>query len=389
MPTIVYLIHGMGCGTADGNPPPDGSDWSQSIVDAFTWLCTTFGLAKPVRVNPSDTKPPKPTAGVSPADACWVVPISYYSIFDEFRRSSAARATLAKGITSALSDGDITRLAGNDFLWANCLDVLLWWADDVQTNNRTTATIVDAIAKVNQLALSVPGATTRRIVVSHSLGTAASTASLLELATKAVWTNGTGFEAWFTLANVAPFLLEPEEVYGEGVVPDGDASVIHPHMYNVHNECDPVPWLLWWRAFSPDRAGSTLDEWKNAAAHGFFEDIETVDVAGLAAKDLSISSVHGFMNYLLSPDVALRVATHVRGSGFSPQELATINYGKQWSALPHLMCTKNKKAYDQLRDAVESFKKSGPIKAGSNPRVDWISRLLDAAELLLSYEGKC
>jgi hypothetical protein len=257
------------------------------------------------------------------------VPLSYYSVFDEFRASSADRATLVKGVTSVLSDADVTRLTSQTFAWKNCLDVLLWWADTAQTNNRTTALLGKGITAVNELATGIPGATTRRIIVSHSLGTAVATSTLLDLATKQVWRNSTGFEAWFTLANVAPFLLEDDEVYSPSLLPDGDQSVIHPKMYNAHNECDPIPWLLFWRAFSPDRAGKTATDWKNARTNEFFQDVETLDVAAPAGLVPDITGVHAFSNYMLAPDIALRLATHVRGAGFSAQELAAIDYGTQ------------------------------------------------------------
>jgi len=389
MPTIVYLVHGMGCGTPDGKPQPAGTDWANEATAAFSWLCSTFKLPAPSVVNPSDTKPPKNPPDMTDADAIWVVPLSYYSVFDEFRASSADRAALVKGITSVLSDADITRLTSQTFAWKNCLDVLLWWADDAQTNNRTTALLGKGITAVNDLAMSIPGATTRRIIVSHSLGTAVATSTLLDLATKQVWRNSTGFEAWFTLANVAPFLLEEDEVYSPSLLPDGNESVIHPKMYNAHNECDPIPWLLFWRAFSPDRAGKTATDWKNARTNEFFQDVETLDVAAPAGLVPDITGVHAFSNYMLAPDIALRLATHVRGAGFSAQELAAIDYGTRWKALPHLACAKSTTAFAELRTAVASYKTSGPAQAASNPKVDWISRLIDGVELLTAFETKC
>lgn len=389
MPTIVYLVHGMGCGTADGKPQPGGKDWANEATTAFSWLCSSFKLPAPSVVSPSDTKPPKNPLGAGDDNAIWVVPLSYYSIFDEFRASSKDRASLVKGVTSVLSDADITRLTSQNFAWQNCLDVLLWWADDAQTNNRTTALLANGITAVNELAMTIPGATTRRIILSHSLGTAAVTATLLDLATKQVWKDSTGFEAWFTLANVAPFLLEQDEVYSPSLVPDGDESLIHPHMYNAHNECDPVPWLLFSHAFSPNCAGKTETDWKNAQALGFFEDVQTLDVAAPAGFVPDITGVHGFSNYMLAPDIALRLATHVRGAGFTAQELAAIDYEAHWKSLPHLQCAKSATAFTELRTAVANYKTSGPAVASSNPKVDWIGRLIDGVELLTAFQTKC
>lgn len=388
MPTIVYLIHGMGCGTADGSAQPAGKDWESEAIAAFKWLCAAYGLATPSVVHPSDTKAPQNPAGLSDANAIWVAPLSYYSIFDEFRKSSTDREKLVKGITQALSDAYITKLTKEDFLWANCLDVLLWWADQVQTHNRTTATLGQGITAINELA-SVPGATTRRIIVSHSLGTAATTAVLLDLATKPVWRNNTGFEAWFTLANVAPFVLEQAQVYDKSLLPDGDLSVIHSYMYNARNECDPIPWLLWWRAFDPKHAGGMANAWTSAQTNGLYEELDTRAVAGLQGSTPTIMGVHGFTNYMLSPDVAVALAGHVRGKMFSPAERLAIDYDSKWNGLPHLACTKDTTAFNRLRDAVKQYQNNGPTQAGGNAKVDWITRLIDGAEMLLSYEKQC
>ena len=386
LPTIVYLVHGMGCGSKDGSAPPPGQDWTASAISTFEFLCTTFGLPKPSVVRPDDLQPPPNSAD---PNAIWLAPLSYYPVFDEFRSSSADRAKLAKGVSTALSDADITRLTKTDFAWTNCLDVLLWWADDIQTQNRVTATLGKGLTAINQLAATMPGATTRRIIVSHSLGTAATTATLRHLSTNQVWKNSTGFEAWFTLANVAPFLMEQDDVYDLSLLPDGEGSLIQPHMYNGRNECDPIPWLLPFRAFSPKRAGVNAQAWKDAESGGFYEVVETLDVAALLGETPTISGVHGYMNYMLSPDIALRLATHVRGSGFALAELAAINYTKTWNALPHLSCKNDKGAFKALRKEVANFKSGGPITVGGDPKVDWIRRLLDGTELLLSFEARC
>jgi hypothetical protein len=160
-------------------------------------------------------------------------------------------------------------------------------------------------------------------------------------------------------------------------------------MYNAHNECDPIPWLLFSRAFSPDRAGKTATDWRNAQTNEFFQDVETCDVAAPAGLVPDITGVHGFSNYLLAPDIAFRLATHVRGAGFTPQELAAIDYGTRWKSLPHLQCAKSATAFTDLRAAVTKYKSSGPAMAGSNPKVDWISRLIDGVELLTAFETKC
>lgn len=386
MPTIVYLIHGMGCGSASGQAPAAGKDWTTSAISAFTGLCKSFGVPTPAVVQPDATSAPP---GSDQPDAVWLVPLSYYPVFDEFRSSSQTRGKLAKGLAAGLADADITRLVGTDFAWVNCLDVLLWWGDDAQTQNRITTTLGAGLTAINQLAADIPGATTRRIVISHSLGTAATTMTLRSLAQKPVWANSTGIEAFFTLANVAPFVMQENEVYDLSLLPDGASSLVQPRMYNARNECDPIPWLMPWRAFSPSRAGANLAAWQKAESQGTYELINTLGVACPANETPSIAGVHNYLNYMLSPDVAQRIATHVRGSAFSAAELAKIDYHAQWKALPHLQCTKDKAAFDKLRKSVLDYRNNGPTQAGGNAQLTWIRRLLDGVEMLLAYEGKC
>src|SRR5688500_7981414 len=99
MPTILYLVHGMGCGTADGQPRDPVDAWSAPVVDAVRWIAGTFRLRAPTVLDPLPDQPPPDAA--DPA-ALWVVPISYHEVFDEFRTSSTQRAPLARQVGAGL-----------------------------------------------------------------------------------------------------------------------------------------------------------------------------------------------------------------------------------------------------------------------------------------------
>ena len=386
MPTIIYLVHGMGCGTADGSARAPNGVWSVGAVAAIRWIAETFGLPQPMVLDPLPADPP---SGSDDPAAIWLVPITYHGVFDEFRRASQDRRkharTLGDGI---LTDGEITRLTKSDFAWVNCVDVLLWWADTIQTRNWATAKILDAITAADRLATrAAPGGSVRRILISHSLGTAASTFALGELAKQDAWRNRGAFDAWFTLANVAPFLLASKHVYDEAFVPGAARSLIAGAMFNARNEFDPIPWLLPWRAFAVGDAGPPPNSWQLAQQDGLFSVVATRGVAAPPALSPTISDVHGFANYLMAPRIAALLAGHARGEAFSDAELAAIGSGP-WEALPALQC-RNPGAMALLQAAVEAYAAARPQDVSNNKDRALVDRLLRGVELLAAARDQC
>jgi hypothetical protein len=386
MPTLLYLVHGMGCGTPDGAPRAPADRWSVPVIEALRWIAGTFELGDLTVLDPLPEAPP---AGAEDPAAIWVVPISYHRPFDEFRESGQQRALLASEIGSGLLTGlEITRLAASDFAWVNCLDVILWWADTVQARNWATTRILESITAADAFARAGagPGGSVRRILISHSLGTAATTYALGHLARDQAWVNRGGFEAWLTLANVAPFLLEPARVYGAAVVPGKPGSLISTYMFNARHELDPVPWLLPWRAFSIGDAGASRGDWELAAANGLFGVVETRDIVAPPARVPGIGDVHGFANYLLSAQIAQLIAVIARGQAYSAQELAAIGWPERRNALPALRC-ENPGALATLRSAVEGYVDVAPT--GASVERELIDRLLRAVEILVAARQQC
>jgi hypothetical protein len=390
MPTIVYLIHGIGCGTSDGSPRAQGDSWKDGTCAAIQWIADTFKVARPIVLDPIPALPP---AGSEKPDAIWIVPISYYSVFDEFRAAARTREDAVKGIAPALLvDAQITAISGNDFAWVNCLDVLLWWADTAQTRTRSTATILNAITQADLLARSIPGAKVRRILISHSLGTAAATAAVRHLgANNPVWPSSGGFQFWYTLANVAPFLIETEDVYSPPLLP-GRAGTMVQRMYNVRHEADPIPWLLPWRHWEPGHAQAPWTaDWTTQKDLGHFRFFETQGVLGLpGGNPPEITDVHGFTNYLLAPDIAMRLAAAMRGAAFSQPELDALDLTTARNKLAALSCVKNSTALQKLKQTTDAYIGELPVPPIGVPTSGgWLNRLLRAADILVDARSGC
>lgn len=379
MPTIIYAVHGIGAGTADGAARPAGSEWYAPVVTAMEYVFNEFGVKKPSVVMPDATAAP---AGSADPNAVWICPISYHKVFDEYRASANARDNLVatiNGLNAALVDAELTELKDNEFLWTNCLDVLLWWGDKVQTRDRATTIIDQSITKIDKLARAIPGANVRRVLVSHSLGTAASTAALRHAAGNDPWRNSGGIRTWFTLANVAPFVLGQPDVYSTSLVPGAANSIIASTMYNVRHELDPVPWLIPPRAFDPQRAGATEVQWKAAQTNQNFSLLNTARVVAPPNGTPGIGDVHGFANYVLSPEVAFRLASIAGAAGVLDQ----AGYTTKWRTLPALQCT-NPQALALLQTGMTQF-----AGAMGTPSSDWVRRLLGALQLILAAMKKC
>ena len=387
MPTIVYLVHGMGCGTADGSSPPAGQKWSDVTADAVNWISDTFKLSRPAILNPIPAAAPP---GSDKPDAVWLVPISYHTCFDEFRASATDRKKAAKAIAPAfLMDAQITELTSTDFAWINCLDLLLWWADTAQTRKRSTAIILNAITAADALARTVPGATIRRVLISHSLGNAATTWALRNLGSNPAWLALGGFDFWTSLANVAPFLMDEPLVYSPPLIPAQNVTLAS-RMDIAHHEADPIPWLLPWRRWNPaDRAANFAADWKVQLAAKRVRIIETQGVAAPPGRKASITDVHGFSNYMMSPGVAERIAGAIRGATFSQAELTTLGWPGAWNQLPVLTCTNTATALKDLKIATDGYIKHPPPDPGDGSTNDWFARTLHAVELLLAAKGAC
>lgn len=377
MPTLVYLVHGMGCGAS----ATGGTPWSADVKQALLCVQKAFGLAELEWMDPVPDKAPKGSE-----KKIWVIPVSYYDAFNQFRAGAVDRATALKDLAGAsLSDARIADLANEPFLWNNCLDVLLWWSDKVQARPQATVAIGNAITSSDALARKVSGKT-RRIVIAHSLGTAATTYALRYLAGSGAWQVTGGIDHFVTLANVAPFLIAENDVYSPPLLPGSNRPLVQTFV-NVRQELDPVPWLLPWRCHAGVHAGVWAPGWAAAAAMGLAGVIESSGVAAPPNGKPEITQVHGFANYLLAREVAPVIAGMIRGSNFTPTEQATIDWPSQWAKLPQLACP-DTTAMTQLTAAMATFKEY-VAPGGDRPEGGWFERLLKGAELLMAAKKAC
>lgn len=377
MPTLVYLVHGMGCGTSAGG----GTPWSADVKQAMLCIQKAFALAELEWMDPIPDKVPKGSEKKT-----WVIPVSYYEAFDQFRAGAVDRAAALKDLAgNALSDARIADLAREPFLWNNCLDVLLWWSDKVQARPQATVAINNAITASDALARKL-SSKTRRIVVAHSLGTAATTYALRYLAGSGAWQVTGGIDHFITLANVAPFLMPESDVYSPPLLPGSPRPLVQTFA-NVRQELDPIPWLLPWRRHASAHAGAWTPGWVTAEAMGLAGTIESSGVVAPPNGKPEITHVHGFANYLLAREVAPLIAGMIRGSNFTQTEQATIDWPAQWAKLPQLACP-NTAALTQLRSAMATFK-AHAAPGGGRPEGGWFERLLTGAELLMAAKKAC
>lgn len=367
----------MGCGTSVGGETP----WSTDVKQAMLCIQKAFGLAELEWMDPIPDKAPKGSD-----KKIWVIPISYHKTFDQFRVDAVDREKALKGITGAsLSDARIADLANEPFLWHNCLDVLLWWSDKVQARPQATVAINEAITAGDALARNVAGKT-RRIVIAHSLGTAAATYALRYLANSGPWQVTGGIDLFVTLANVAPFLMPENDVYSPPLLP-GSPRALTQAFVNARQELDPIPWLLPWRRYASAHAGEWAPSWTSAEATGLAGTIKSTGVVAPPNGKPEITQVHGFANYLLAREVAPIIAGMMRGSNFTPTERATIDWPAQWAALPQLACP-DTAAMTQLRAAMATFE-SHVAPGGGRPEGGWFERLLTGAEMLMAAKKAC
>src|SRR5262249_3940121 len=151
---------------------------------------------------------------------------------------------------------------------------------------------------------------------------------------------------WFSHANVAPFVLGLKDVYAPPLAPDKFVG----SMYVARNDCDPVPWLLPWRSFSPDRAGPFADAWKAAGTATPVKLLDTLGACATPRMTPEIGGVHGFSNYLLAPAVASRLAGFMRGQIFTSDEQTTLKTADAFGGLPSLKCGREPLALSLLKD---------------------------------------
>jgi hypothetical protein len=350
------------------------------------WIGTTFGLGQLHWIEPTSSAPPN-----NDPNATWLVPISYHHAFDDFRRQAISRRDALNGVGqrvgTLLSDGQIDKLSSNDFAWINCLDVFLWWADHAIAGPAVAAKVLSGITNIDRIARAMKGATVRRILVSHSLGTAVATDAVRTLSSSSEFTAMGGFDLWITLANVAPFLVEERDVYAPPLIPRSTGTAAKVFL-NVRNEADPIPWLLPWRAWNPDNAGASIADWQSSRRFNRVLSVSTRGVCAPPNRQPEITNVHGFANYLLAPGFAEILAGAIRAEGFSPQELAARQWPSAWNELPRLSCFQDSKALDKLATEVSVFR---ALQAPSpdRPARGWFDRLLSAADMLAKWKGLC
>ncbi|MHB8837531.1 MAG: hypothetical protein ACYC7F_01105 [Gemmatimonadaceae bacterium] len=377
MPTLVYLVHGMGCGAAANG----GASWSADVKQAMTSIQKAFGFAELEWMDPIPDKVPKGSEKKT-----WVIPVSYYDAFDQFRAGAQDRAAALKDIAGgALSDARIADLAREPFLWNNCLDVLLWWSDKAQARPQATAAINTAITRADALARKLNDKT-RRIVVAHSLGTAATTYALRYLAGSGPWQVTGGIDAFVTLANVAPFLIDEDDVYSPPLLPWGERRLVQSFV-NVRQELDPIPWLLPWRRHEAAHALAWAPDWATAEATGLAGLVTSLGVVAPPGGKPEITHVHGFANYLLARQVAPLIAGMIRGARYTAAEQQTIDWPAQWAKLPQLACP-DTVAMTQLRAEMRAFS-AFAAPGGGRPEGGWFERLLSGAEMLMAAKKAC
>lgn len=383
MPTIVYLVHGMGCGTADGSAPKPGTEWHVPVKAAVEMICDRFGLTKREWLEPMTTTLPKQRGH----DALWFVPVSYHRVFDDFRAKSTDRQALLDSLKIPnLQLFDPAQPAKNEFVWKNCLDVLLWWSDLVETRPWVTAEILESMRSVDALSDRLPKSTrVRRIVIAHSLGTAASTYALRKVGSTPEYRAARRVERFVTMANVAPFLLdETEDVYAPPLIAE-DRDTLLRSMVNARHEWDPIPWLMPWRRWRVENAAAWRPRWEQAARSGQLLQPVTRGIVAPPGSTPSAFDVHAFANYLLARETAPLLAAMFRGGAYAASDLAKIDWDGAWNRQAvQFRCAGDPLWDEHLREAVEEY-----ADESDSGNTQLVARLLRAAEILVTQADRC
>lgn len=311
MALLVYLVHGMGVrADAGDNVPKDEAlfGWYKDPVEALRALPAKYGLSLAFDMHTGGHNGRKfDFIGLGPDTVnnaatlrAMVVPVSYADVLDA---TLTALATTRTSLGSRLLNsggGGIDRalaewLDGKDnptsgFAWTHIADVVLL-RFDAETRRAVRRTIAQQLVAAEKHA-AADGMLATRVVITHSLGTFATTDTLQAMSTAAVAEGLPSFgvgswdlEAFVTLANVTRVL--------SASVHDPYRSVVRPRTVtapagsglvrtyrNVQHALDPIP-LPW--AFN-------RPPWQPDYDYQFAE--------LTAIKHLN---VHGFTHYLNDP----------------------------------------------------------------------------------------
>jgi hypothetical protein len=346
MKTLVYLVHGMGQGTATGAAPTAGSEWWREPLATIADLGIPYGQTF---VAIDDQTP----------GTASIVPLSYHQFFDTYRKTalqdqqSAFRELVGKQFTNE----QVASVASDGMVWTHWLDVLLVLLTAMR--GEITTNLLSQILQA-EAPYRVRGATPiRRILVAHSLGSALATQLLR------VWRTNVGesnqlVSHYFTLANVSSLILPSASVYDQQLIPSVSSPIIGA-MTNATHKLDPIPDLLPWRSFSPLKfQSSSRDGWRQARQFNDYLDPLVVDVRGPNVAALSVFDVHGFSNYLRWPEVSFRLFSAIQDRVFSPSGREATLALERYHSLGQLSCIS---LVEQLRDRIKE-----PARPEDSPR---------------------
>jgi hypothetical protein len=368
MKTIVYMLHGMGQGSEDGTPPAPGEEWWRTDLATLEDIAQRFNL------------PTVPLARTDPGTIS-IVPLTYHEVFDRYRASVAA-ADSGDEHRRGLLDGKLhEKLKDVPMGWTHWLDVLLLMLTDRLPV--VVSTVLDQMVRAEAPYLAA-GMPFRRVLVSHSLGTAVATQALR------AWPRRRGaqvqvLDAFFTLANVAPLVLDPNSAYEARMVP-GDLAPITRVMISSAHIYDPIPDLLYWRSFNPLGQRAPLGTpWVNARSTNYFVNTSVRDVRNYPSASQNPFSVHGFSNYMLSPDVAVKLAEAMGDMVMIPSDPRIQLWTDYYMSLPQLKC------YGLLKDMKEQLKQAAhPSDVhGDGERRATVSQSLRVARWFASAINEC
>jgi pimeloyl-ACP methyl ester carboxylesterase len=322
MKTIVYMLHGMGQGSDDGTAPESGKEWWHADLATLEDIANRFGI------------PIVPQSNME-AGTVSIVPLTYHDVFDQYRARVAAAATADEN-ERGLLDGPLhEKLKSVPMGWTHWLDVLLLMLTDRLPVVVSSVLHQMVSAEAPYLAAGTPF---RRVLVSHSLGTAVATQALR------AWPHRSGgpqvqvLDTFFTLANVAPLVLQPTSAYERRMVP-GDLAPITRVMVSSAHIYDPIPDLLFWRSFNPlGQPAPVGTPWKDARSTNYFVNTSVRDVRNYASAKQNPFSVHGFSNYMLAPDVAVRLAEAMGDMVMMPDDRRIRDWSDYFLSLPQLKC---------------------------------------------------
>jgi hypothetical protein len=274
----IFLVHGMG---------EHAKDWSVPVQEL---LRECYARYEGLKFVPFDQN-------------FKFVEIRYDGEFDALRRRWKQAADEVIGLIKQAGAEDtlLGTLAGwsaepdkDEFLYTHVLDVVLYRLV-TSVGEEIRSTVIDQIMRELD-----PGSDVLRwSVVAHSLGTAVTHDSLLELFTrkKGLKPEQHGLQVLMMVANVSRLLEDPElyryDVYRSIVRPSSDpADGICRHYLNARHECDPIPMP---KMFKP------AESWPDPQAHADGR------YTNLPIGIIEEANVHDFEHYLRNPTVHIEL----------------------------------------------------------------------------------